>query len=84
LPSIKEQLRMKRNCYQKRNRWGVCGFKKKCFSTVYQFWKQQYFNQKGSGLVVRLVKCSQMVHGSNPWKTFFFIKIIQTRQKGLD
>jgi len=46
---------------------------KKYFCTVYQIWKQQYFNKKGSGLVVRLVKCSQIVRGLNPWKTFFFL-----------
>jgi len=34
---------------------------KNYFSTIYQFWKQQYFNQNGSGLVVKLVKCSHMI-----------------------
>jgi len=32
--------------------------KKKGFSTVYQFWKQQFFNQNESGLVVKVVKYS--------------------------
>jgi len=44
---------------------------KKCFSTVYQLWKQQYINQNGSGLVVKIVKCSHMVPTSIPCKTFF-------------
>jgi len=55
---------------------------KKCFSTVYEFWKQKYINQNGSGLVVKIVKCSRMVPDSIPCKTFFFIKFIQTSQKG--
>jgi len=44
---------------------------KKYFSSVYQFWKQQYINQNGSGLVVKIVKCSQMIPDSIPTKPFF-------------
>ena len=55
---------------------------KKCFSTVYQFWKQKYINQNGSGLVVKIVKCSHKVPGSIPSKTFFSEKLIRPAKKG--
>jgi len=58
--------------------------KKIYFSTVYQFWKQQYFNQNGSDLVVKDVICSYMVLGSNSWKNLFSQKKYLTRQKGRD
>jgi len=45
--------------------------KKKTLVPYINFWKQQYFNQNGSGLVVKDVKCYHMVLGLNLWKTFF-------------
>ena len=50
---------------------GHLWLKKKCFSTVYQFWKQKYINQNGSGLVVKIVKCSHLVLVSIPFKSLF-------------
>jgi len=38
---------------------------------VYQFWKQKYINQNGSGLVVKIVKCSHMIPDSILAKPFF-------------
>jgi len=44
---------------------------KKCFRHIFHFWKQQYFNKSGSGIVVIMVKRKHMVPGSIPCKLFF-------------
>ena len=47
------------------------GALKKCFSHVFHFWKQQYFNKNRSGIVVIVVNCKHMVPGLIPCKLFF-------------
>jgi len=56
LLSIKVPLIIENNYYERGNRWGGWGFKKKCFSHVFHFWKQQYFNKSRSGTAVIVVK----------------------------
>jgi len=74
LLSIKVQLIIKNNCYERGNRYGGWGFNKNVLVMYFIFGSNNISTKVGRGILVIVVKWKHMVLGLIPCKLFLFHK----------